>query len=119
MCNSQVIFYLDQTCDAQGCDTRMQATFKEIDWEADETFKMTQTYDVIIGADIVYVEETFDALIKTLRHFSDKNTLVIMASKFRYERDVRFYELLADIFTVEEVFHDKQKDMHIYHCRLK
>ena len=90
----------------------------EIDWGSNAMMKMQRTYDVIIGADIVYIEETFDDLLKTLKHFSNGNTVLYLASKIRYERDNRFYKLLSEQFSVEEVYFDKEKDMHIFEAHL-
>ena len=51
-------------------------------------------YDVILAADVIYIEESFPALIKTLVELSDLNSLILLSCKYRYERDERFFKLL-------------------------
>ncbi|TUB36337.1 Protein N-lysine methyltransferase METTL21A [Bagarius yarrelli] len=72
------------------------------------------SYDLILGADIVYLEETFSALLSTLEHLSSETTEVLLACRIRYERDERFLSMLGDKFTVQQVHYDPQKDVHIY-----
>lgn len=72
------------------------------------------SYDLILGADIVYLEETFSALLHTLEHLSSENTEVLLACRIRYERDERFLSMLGNRFSVQEVYYDRQKDVHIY-----
>lgn len=71
-------------------------------------------YDLILGADIVYLEETFPALLRTLEHLSSERTVILLSCRLRYERDKRFLGLLRRKFTVQEVHYDAQKDIHIY-----
>lgn len=71
-------------------------------------------YDLILGADIVYLEETFSALLLTLEHLSSEKTEVLLACRIRYERDERFLSMLGNRFSVQEVYYDSQRDVHIY-----
>lgn len=71
-------------------------------------------YDLILGADIVYLEETFSDLLRTLEHLSSENTEVLLACRIRYERDQRFLSMLGNRFSVQEVYYDSQRDVHIY-----
>lgn len=71
-------------------------------------------YDVILGADIVYLEETFSALLLTLEHLSSEKTQVLLACRIRYERDEHFLSMLGSRFSVQEVYYDSQRDIHIY-----
>ncbi|XP_041937364.1 protein N-lysine methyltransferase METTL21A [Alosa sapidissima] len=71
-------------------------------------------YDLVFGADIVYLEETFPALLRTLEHLSSERTVVLLSCRLRYERDERFLGLLKRKFTVKEVHYDAQRDIHIY-----
>lgn len=52
-------------------------------------------YDVVLAADVIYIEETFLDLIQTLVDLTDARSVVLLACKYRYERDNRFFELLA------------------------
>ncbi|XP_066513265.1 protein N-lysine methyltransferase METTL21A-like [Hoplias malabaricus] len=71
-------------------------------------------YDLILGADIVYLEETFPALLRTLEHLSSESTEVLLSCRIRYERDQRFLSMLGTLFSVQEVHYDQQRDIHIY-----
>ncbi|XP_028837183.1 protein N-lysine methyltransferase METTL21A [Denticeps clupeoides] len=72
------------------------------------------TYDLILGADIVYLEDTFPALLRTLEHLSSERTVILLSCRIRYERDQRFLTELSRSFTVEEVHYEVQGDIHIY-----
>lgn len=52
-------------------------------------------YDIILAADVIYIEETFPKLIQTLTDLTSARSVVLLACKYRYERDYRFFELLA------------------------
>ncbi|XP_035264421.1 protein N-lysine methyltransferase METTL21A isoform X2 [Anguilla anguilla] len=71
-------------------------------------------YDVVLGADIVYLEETFPALLRTLEHLSSDGTAVLLACRIRYDRDVAFLDTLRQSFDVQEVHYEAQRDVHIY-----
>ncbi|MEQ2210033.1 hypothetical protein XENOCAPTIV_007476 [Xenoophorus captivus] len=77
-------------------------------------------FDLVLGADIIYLEETFPALLLTLEHLCSESTVVLLACKIRYERDTNFLSMLQHQFTVEEVHYDKDRDIHVYKaCRLR
>uniref|UniRef100_A0A3Q3PYV2 Protein N-lysine methyltransferase METTL21A n=1 Tax=Monopterus albus TaxID=43700 RepID=A0A3Q3PYV2_MONAL len=65
-------------------------------------------------ADIVYLEDTFVPLLQTLEHLCSDTTVVLLACKIRYERDTNFLSMLKQQFKTEEVFYEKQRDIHIY-----
>ncbi|KPP59124.1 protein N-lysine methyltransferase METTL21A-like [Scleropages formosus] len=71
-------------------------------------------YDLILGADIVYLEDTFPALLRTLEHLSSNKTVVLLACRIRYERDQNFLDILQQRFILQEVHYDAQRDIHIY-----
>ncbi|KAM4538310.1 protein N-lysine methyltransferase METTL21A [Fundulus diaphanus] len=76
-------------------------------------------FDLVLGADIIYLEETFPALLQTLEHLCSDTTVVLLACKIRYERDTNFLSMLRHRFAVEEVHYDKDRDIHVYKaCRL-
>ncbi|XP_026879218.2 protein N-lysine methyltransferase METTL21A isoform X1 [Electrophorus electricus] len=77
-------------------------------------------YDLILGADIIYLEETFPALLRTLEHLSSMESELLLSCRIRYERDKRFLRLLESLFSVQEVHYNEQRDIHIYRAvRLK
>lgn len=59
-------------------------------------------FDVVLAADVIYIEESFPALIQTLAELGDPSSLVLLACKYRYERDKRFFELLRKEGLFEE-----------------
>ncbi|KAF3857430.1 hypothetical protein F7725_009289 [Dissostichus mawsoni] len=64
--------------------------------------------------DIVYLEDTFVPLLQTLEHLCSDTSVVLLACKIRYKRDTDFLSMLKQRFTVEEVYYDKQRDIHVY-----
>ncbi|PWA32137.1 protein N-lysine methyltransferase METTL21A [Gambusia affinis] len=71
-------------------------------------------FDVVLGADIVYLEDTFPSLLQTLEHLCSDSTVVLLACKIRYERDARFLSMLRRSFAVEQVHYDKDRDIRLY-----
>ena len=71
-------------------------------------------FDLVLGADIVYLEDTFVPLLQTLEHLCSDTTVVLLACKIRYKRDTDFLGMLKQSFKVEEVYYDKQRDIHVY-----
>ncbi|XP_077371472.1 protein N-lysine methyltransferase METTL21A [Festucalex cinctus] len=74
-------------------------------------------FDLVLGADIVYLEDTFVPLIRTLEHLCADATVVLLACRIRYERDGAFLNMLRRKFTVDEVFYDQNRDIYIYEAR--
>ncbi|XP_061571396.1 protein N-lysine methyltransferase METTL21A [Cololabis saira] len=76
-------------------------------------------FHLVLGADIVYLEDTFPALLRTLGHLSSDSTVVLLACRIRYERDTDFLSMLRQQFSVEEVYYEEQRDIHVYKaCKL-
>ncbi|XP_035533418.1 protein N-lysine methyltransferase METTL21A isoform X2 [Morone saxatilis] len=71
-------------------------------------------FELVLGADIVYLEDTFVPLLRTLEHLCSDTGVVLLACKIRYKRDTDFLSMLKQRFTVEEVYYDKQRDIHVY-----
>lgn len=99
---------------------------RELTWGSDRFFAdFTQQFDVILGADIVYIEDTFADLIQTITHLSlpregdKRRTLTLIAARLRYERDSKFFTLLAEYFNVDEVAYDSAREVHIYQAFTK
>ncbi|KAK9967358.1 hypothetical protein ABG768_001761 [Culter alburnus] len=86
----------------------------ELTWGENLDLYPPGSFDLILGADIVYLEETFPALLQTLEHLSTENTVVMLSCRIRYERDERFLMELRQRFSVQEVHYDSQRDIHIY-----
>nr|XP_020497832.1 protein N-lysine methyltransferase METTL21A [Labrus bergylta]XP_020497835.1 protein N-lysine methyltransferase METTL21A [Labrus bergylta] len=71
-------------------------------------------FDLVLGADIIYLEDTFVPLLHTLEHLCSDTAVVFLACKIRYKRDTNFLSMLKQQFAVEEVYFDRQRDIHVY-----
>lgn len=95
-------------------DSQGSAVVSELSWgEGLERYPAAR-FDVVLGADIVYLEDTFTALLRTLEHLCSDSTVVLLACKIRYKRDTDFLDLLRKRFALEDVHYDKQRDIHVY-----
>ena len=91
-----------------------KAHIQELEWGKD--LDQYPTYKLVLGADIIYIEETFSELLQTLLHVCDSDTVVLLSCKIRYARDSRFLTMMEQYFTVKEIYFDKSRDIHIYQC---
>lgn len=87
---------------------------KELTWGKDLGNFPPGAFDFILGADIVYLEETFAELLQTLEHLCSEKTVILLSCRIRYERDHKFLKMLRDRFSVYELHYDSSKDIHIY-----
>ncbi|XP_051479063.1 protein N-lysine methyltransferase METTL21A isoform X2 [Apus apus] len=93
---------------------RPRAVVKELTWGKDLDNFPPGAFDFILGADIVYLEETFAELLQTLEHLCSERTVILLSCRIRYERDHKFLKMLGGRFSVYEVHYDSSKDVHIY-----
>ncbi|ESO11538.1 hypothetical protein HELRODRAFT_71648 [Helobdella robusta] len=91
-------------------------TVKELKW-GQNLSEFQDKYDFILGADIVYIEETFKDLLNTLLHLSNCQTKIFLSCKIRYKKDSKFISSLCDYFSVETVHYDDKYDITIYLAR--
>ena len=93
--------------------TASSVEVRELEWGQNlSTFN--PPFEYILGADIVYIEETFSHLLQTISELSDEKTVVLLSCKIRYKRDNNFLGLLNEKFEVTEVYYDKTVDIYIY-----
>jgi predicted nicotinamide N-methyase len=90
-----------------------QTNILNLDWTKDSD-DFTEAFDVVLGADIVYIEEVFEDLLKTLIKLSDTNTVILLSCRIRYDRDTKFLTRLNEFFDVHKVMYDKAKDVKLY-----
>ncbi|CAL1597875.1 unnamed protein product [Knipowitschia caucasica] len=90
------------------------ASVSELTWGEDLQRYPAGGFHLILGADIVYLENTFAALLETLKYLCSDTTIVLLSCKIRYERDSAFLDMLKQSFAVEEVYYDPEKDIHIF-----
>ncbi|XP_077575540.1 protein N-lysine methyltransferase METTL21A [Stigmatopora nigra] len=98
-------------------DLQKSVDVSELSWGENLDRYPSEGFDLVLGADIVYLEETFVPLIETLKHLCSEATVVLLACRIRYERDTDFLNLLKKWFNVNEVYYNKQRDIHIYKAR--
>ncbi|KAF3824194.1 hypothetical protein GH733_008479 [Mirounga leonina] len=91
-----------------------KAIVKELTWGQNLGSYSPGEFDLILGADIIYLEETFADLLQTLEHLSSNRSVILLACRIRYERDNNFLAMLERQFTVSKVHYDPEKDVHIY-----
>ncbi|XP_054828269.1 protein N-lysine methyltransferase METTL21A [Eublepharis macularius] len=95
-------------------DIQPRAVVKELTWGQNLTGFSAGEYDFVLGADIVYLEETFLDLLQTLDHLCSDHTVILLSCRLRYERDQNFLAMLKRSFSVHEVYYDSDKDIHIF-----
>ncbi|OWF52037.1 protein N-lysine methyltransferase METTL21A-like [Mizuhopecten yessoensis] len=86
---------------------------KNLDWTKDWS-KFTADYDVVLGADIIYIEELFNDLLKTFLQTCHENTLVLLSWRYRYDRDNKYLEMMRQHFTLDKIFYNSSRDVTIY-----
>lgn len=76
-------------------------------------------YDLVLGADIVYLEPTFPLLLGTLRHLCGPHGTIYLASKMRAEHGTEtfFRRLLPQHFHLELAQRDEDVNVNIYRAR--
>lgn len=68
-------------------------TVVEFEWGTDPSH-LKPPFDIILAADVIYIEDTFPLLLQSLAELSDLKTVILISCKRRYERDDRFFDLL-------------------------
>lgn len=89
-----------------------------LDWTKD--LSGFEKFDVVLGADIVYIEEVFDDLLKTLVHLSHTDSDIFISCRIRYDRDTNFLSKMESKFEVREILYDSKTDVKLFkaHKRL-
>ncbi|XP_036175789.1 protein N-lysine methyltransferase METTL21A isoform X1 [Myotis myotis] len=91
-----------------------RAVVKELTWGQNLGSFSPGEFDLILGADIIYLEETFTDLLQTLAHLCGSHSVILLACRIRYERDNNFLAMLERQFSVSKVHYDPEKDVHVY-----
>ncbi|KAL4655582.1 protein-lysine methyltransferase METTL21B [Arapaima gigas] len=78
-------------------------------------------WDLVLGADIVYLSETYTLLLDTLTHLCKDGAAVYLSSKMRAEHGTPdFYEnVLPQRFDCQVLRCDVQQNINIYHATLR
>ena len=91
----------------------------ELSWEKKEDIEKVKKYmgnkpfDVIIGSELVYLDDLFDDLINVIRNLSDEKTFIILSYKIRLPSMVEnFMNKLKEYFEI--IFIDYQLKNELY-----
>ncbi|XP_029695973.1 protein N-lysine methyltransferase METTL21A isoform X3 [Takifugu rubripes] len=95
-------------------DSPGSAVVSELSWGEGLDRYPAGGFDLVLGADIIYLKDTFGPLLRTLEHLCSESTLILLACKIRYQRDSDFLSLLGQRFGIQEVHYDKERDIHVY-----
>lgn len=78
-------------------------------------------WDLVLGADIIYLPETYPLLVETLTHLCKSDAMVYLSSKMRKEHRTPgfFEEQLPSRFNVELVHRDDNQNNNIYRASLR
>ncbi|XP_004069302.1 EEF1A lysine methyltransferase 3 [Oryzias latipes] len=78
-------------------------------------------WDLVLGADIIYLSETYPLLLKTLTHLCKSGAVVYLSSKMRREHGTHifFEEYLPSRFHVMLIHRDEKQNNNIYRASLR
>ncbi|KAJ7345397.1 hypothetical protein JRQ81_001347 [Phrynocephalus forsythii] len=99
--------------------SKPRAVVQELTWGQDLGTFSPGGYDFVLGADIVYLEETFPDLLQTLDHLCSDWTVILLSCRLRYERDRKFFRMMEGLFSVQELLYDPDNDVHIFKAQKK
>ncbi|CAN9512300.1 unnamed protein product [Ophioblennius macclurei] len=91
-----------------------------LSWGEDH-INFSSDWDLVLGADIVYIPETYPLLMETLTHLCSKKALVYLSSRMREEHQTPsfFEKYLPSRFNVECVHRDDSQNYSIYRASLR
>uniref|UniRef100_A0ACB8EMD2 Uncharacterized protein n=1 Tax=Sphaerodactylus townsendi TaxID=933632 RepID=A0ACB8EMD2_9SAUR len=86
-----------------------------LSWGLDH-MEFPSNFDFILGADIIYLKDTYPLLIRTLQHLCGPQSTIYLSSKMRQGHStVLFFETLLPVhFTSKLVFRDESENINIY-----
>jgi predicted nicotinamide N-methyase len=92
-------------------DPHRHVSIRELTWGQDVS-DFHPPYDVLLAADVVYIEDTFSELIQCIEQLSGVESTILLSCKYRYERDSRFLQLLRVRFVSEVVWSSGDLSIH-------
>ncbi|KAM6214865.1 EEF1A lysine methyltransferase 3 isoform 1-T1 [Rhynchocyon petersi] len=95
-----------------------QAEVRALSWGIDQHV-FPGDYDLVLGADIVYLEPTFPLLLGTLHHLCGPQGTIYLASQMREEHGTEsfFQQFLPQHFQLELAQRDEDVNVNIYRAR--
>ncbi|XP_059282697.1 uncharacterized protein LOC132036386 [Lycium ferocissimum] len=88
----------------------------QLNWSNKDQIKsMGPPFDVVIAADVVYLEETVGPLLTAVDDLVDENGVVLLGYQLRSpEAHTKFWELCGEMFDVEKVPHEHLHQEYAY-----
>ncbi|KAG5274869.1 hypothetical protein AALO_G00141040 [Alosa alosa] len=98
----------------------VEPTVVPLSWGQDQK-NFPSDWDLVLGADIVYLSDTYPLLLETLTHLCEDGAVVYLSSKMRKEHGTPcFYDDdLPQKFQVELVQRDQEQNINIYRATLR
>ena len=93
-------------------DTVSPPVIQELDWCDRTSELLSRKWDFVIGADVIYIKETFVDLLETMKHLD--TGAIFLSCRLRYDKDWEFIGMTKPYFIVEELFYDENRDIHIF-----
>ena len=96
-----------------------KSVIMNLNWEKKEDidklqkFMENKPFDIIIGSELVYLDDLFDDLINVLRTFSNENTFIILSYKIRLPSMVEdFTNKLKEYFQIIYIDFELKNDLY-------
>ncbi len=89
------------------------------EWGQPVAAPLALPYDLVLGSDIIYIEDTYDLLVQSLGYLCTKDTVVLLASKLRYNKVQNFMKLLKEKFDFRVINNNEKHGIYIYRVALK
>ena len=92
--------------------TNVNISIVQYEWGKPLPSSLTPPYDVILGADIIYIEDSFPDLIESMKTLCDSDTLILLSAQERYDRVKRFKNSLKNYFKCILVYSEDTVDIY-------
>ena len=98
----------------------------QLSWEKKEDIQVVKDkmnnkpFDLIIGSELIYLDDLFDDLINVIREFSDDKTIIILSYKIRLPSMIEdFLERLIKYFEIEYIDYELENELYPKPDKLK
>lgn len=98
----------------------------QLSWEKKEDIENAKklvengTYDVIIGSEVIYLDDLFDDLIYTMRELSNEKTIILFSYKVRLQSMVdEFIEKVSKYFELIDIDYEVKNQLYVKPEKMK
>lgn len=95
----ELISLLQRNIDANRCHNAFALPYL---WGSDPSAQLQPPYDVLLGADLLYIEGSYEALKASFLYLTGPNSLIVLTWKDRGLGEARFLSSLQTNFTLVE-----------------